>query len=191
MSGPAGPAPDPEHQTQAETVQTEIASVADRLQFRSLWLGLAVALLIAVLDRLSKWWLLDIYGLATRPPTRLGDYLNLVMVWNQGVSFGLLAGSASWHRLLLAGFAVIVSIVLAAALPRTRSTWTATALGLVIGGALSNAWDRLEYGAVADFIDVHIGLYHWYTFNIADVAISVGAALLIFDGLFRGAGQRR
>jgi signal peptidase II len=156
-----------------------------------LWLGLATALLAGGADRLSKWWILDVFDLPARSPVRLGSVLDLAMVWNRGVSFGLLAGDAAWHRALLAGFAVLVAIVLAVVLVRTRSAWTAIALGLVIGGAVSNAWDRLVYGAVADFLDFHIGGYHWYTFNVADAAITVGAALLIVDGLFRGGGQHR
>jgi lipoprotein signal peptidase len=156
-----------------------------------LWLGLGVALLAGGVDRLSKWWLVDVFGLPGHPPVQLGPMLNLVMVWNRGVSFGLLAGDADWHRAPLVGFALVVAAVLLVALLRTRSTWMAIALGLVIGGAVSNAWDRVTYGAVADFIDFHIGGYHWYTFNVADAAITVGAVLLIVDGLFRGGGQHR
>jgi signal peptidase II len=169
----------------------ETRPVRGAILFRPLWLGLGTALIAGGADRLSKWWLLDVFGLPGHPPVQLGPVLNLVMVWNRGVSFGLFAGDAAWHRMLLAAFAVVVAAILAVVLVRTRSTWTAVALGLVIGGAVSNAWDRFAYGAVADFIDFHIGGYHWYVFNVADAAITVGAGLLIIDGLFRGGGQHR
>lgn len=158
---------------------------------RLVWLGIAVAVLAVAADRGSKFWILDVFALPDRPPVRMGDHLNLVMVWNQGVSFGLMAGNADWHRFMLAGFALAVSIVLGFVLARARSRWAAGALGLVIGGALSNAWDRVAYGAVADFLDFHIGAHHWYAFNVADAAITVGAGLLVWDGLFAGSGERR
>ena len=163
---------------------------AARLEVSPFWYGFGVGVLALLLDRLSKWWLLEQFGIATRPPVRVAPFFNLVMVWNPGVSFGLLSGGADWQRFGLVGFAVVVAIVLIVWLVRARSVPVACALGLVAGGAVSNAWDRITYGAVADFFDFHVAGYHWYAFNIADAAITVGAALLLFDALFGEQGRR-
>lgn len=105
---------------------------------------------------------------------------NLVLVHNTGVSFGLF-GLVPWWTLGLLG-AVVVAI-LAVWLWRTRSLLEGAALGLVIGGALGNVLDRVRHGAVTDFLDLHVGAYHWPAFNVADVAIVSGVGLLLLDNV--------
>ena len=83
----------------------------------------------------------------------------------------------------LGGLAVVISIVLAIWMTKARSKWLTVALGMVIGGAIGNAIDRAVYGAVADFLDFHAFGYHWPSFNVADIAISIGVVMLLFDGL--------
>ncbi|MEM8694307.1 MAG: signal peptidase II [Pseudomonadota bacterium] len=114
-------------------------------------------------------------------------FLNLVRVLNDGVSFGMLGGVVPWWG-LIALAAVIVAWLLIW-LWKTPDRLTATALGLIIGGALGNVFDRLRYQAVPDFLDFHYGSYHWPSFNFADVAIFCGAALLFWDG-FRASKDR-
>jgi signal peptidase II len=107
-------------------------------------------------------------------------------VWNTGVSFGMLQTNTELVQWILAAFAVAVSVALAIWLTRTNSRVLSVALGLVIGGALGNAPDRIIWGAVADFIDFHVGDWHWFVFNIADVAVVIGFGLIMMDGLFAG-----
>ncbi len=147
----------------------------------ALRLGLAVAAAVAVADQLVKWWAIP--ALAAWPGgIEVLPVFNLVMVWNRGVSFGLLGGAAlpPW---LLAGFAGLVAVGLAVWLARVNGRWLVVGIGLIIGGAVGNIVDRLLHGAVADFFDFHIGAYHWPAFNVADAAISVGLAALVIDCL--------
>lgn len=150
-------------------------------------LGLALAALTIALDRATKVWALDALF---EPPVRivLGGFLNLVPVWNRGVSFGLLANDSAWGPWLLGGFALAVAVALVVWLLRADNRVLGAGLGLVIGGAVGNAIDRALYGAVVDFIDAHWGDLHWPAFNIADAAITLGVGLLLLDAL--GIGTR-
>jgi signal peptidase II len=110
-------------------------------------------------------------------------FLNLVVVWNRGVSFGMFASAAALMPWLLSGLALAVVVALGFWLRRVAHPLTGVALGLIIGGALGNVIDRVRFGAVVDFLDFHALGYHWPAFNVADSAICVGAALLLVDGL--------
>ncbi len=143
-------------------------------------IGLVAAVIVAVLDQLTKWWILD---WVMDPPRSIAitPFFNTVLVWNRGASFGLFEGGGTWPLLAVAAAIVVVLLVW---LARTRRRALALALGLVIGGALGNAFDRLARGAVVDFLDFHWGELHWPAFNLADSAITVGVALMLLDGLF-------
>jgi len=146
-------------------------------------LGLSLAALVIMLDQLLKWWIVT----AVMDPPReieVTSFFNLVMAWNRGISFSLFRSDWAAGPYVWAGLAVAVAIGLGWWLGRVRHALTATALGLVIGGALGNAIDRLRLGAVADFLDFHWQGYHWPAFNLADSAISVGIVLLVVPGLF-------
>lgn len=148
-------------------------------------MGLLTALGIFVADRLSKYAILEIVGLPARGQISLLPFLDLTMVWNRGVSFGMLQADDMTGRLLLAGFAALVVCGLLIWLYRNTQLLVSVALGGIIGGAVGNLYDRLAWGAVADFVDLHILDYHWYVFNLADAAITLGVAALIIDS-FRG-----
>jgi signal peptidase II len=148
------------------------------------WLGLLAAVATLALDQASKWWLLEVTGLAARPPIEALPVFNLVMVWNTGISFGMLAGYN--QPLLLIALSGVIMAILLVWLARADSRLTALALGIVLGGALGNVVDRLRFGAVADFFDFHIGPYHWPAFNIADAAIFIGVVLLCVSSMFMG-----
>lgn len=156
--------------------------------------GLIVAAIVLVLDQVVKWLMLSVVldlpepiGLhSTHPGITVTGFFNLVMVWNQGVSFGLLASDSEITRWILIGFALGVSGILAVWMARTPRPVLRLVLGAVIGGALGNVIDRLRFGAVADFFDVHAFGYHWPAFNIADSAISLGVVVLLIDALRTG-----
>jgi signal peptidase II len=145
-------------------------------------LGLSIALLLLGLDQLTKWVALDLLDLAARP-IAVTPFFNLVMVWNKGVSFGMLVSLGSLAPWLLSGLALAVVVALLFWLRRSEHAMMAIGLGLVIGGALGNVVDRLRYGAVVDFLDFHLAGYHWPAFNLADAGICVGAGLIVVDGL--------
>ena len=147
--------------------------------------GLGIAAGAAALDQLCKWLMLDVWDLSGGP-VEVTPFFNLVMVFNRGVSFGLLQSDSPAMPWILSAVSGAIVVALVLWLRRADGRRLAAAIGLVIGGALSNVFDRLRFGAVADFFDLHLGSYHWPAFNIADSAIVVGVAILFLDGLFAG-----
>lgn len=148
-------------------------------------LGILTGLIVLAADQASKWWVLHRIDLPGVRQVVLLPVLNLTMVWNRGITFGLLTGSGRWNALILSALALAVVIALGVWLHRAESRLTAIALGAIGGGAVGNIVDRVRFGAVVDFIDAHIGAWHWYVFNVADAAIVCGVAALILDGLLR------
>lgn len=170
----------------AMTSDTKTAP-AKAVHARSLAWGLGVAAAIVVLDQVSKILILD-HLMANPQVIVLAPFLNIVLAWNTGVSFGMFNdGTVSpW---LFFGLSTAVSLALAVWMARTETSarWLIAALAMIIGGAMGNAIDRVRWGAVFDFIDVHAFGWHWPAFNVADAGITVGAVLLIVDSLFRRA----
>ena len=150
--------------------------------------GLTLALITIVLDQGQKVWTLFVYGIADRQPIHLTPFFDIVLVWNRGVSYGLLQQYSEVGRWGLIAFRFAAVAFLTAWLARSRSRTGALALGLIIGGAIGNGIDGIAYGAVADFFFFHVGSFEWYVFNIADVAIVAGVALLLYEA-FMGTGQ--
>ncbi len=139
---------------------------------------LAVAVIIS--DQALKYWVLDVFRLPDRSPSPLAGPFWLTLVWNKGVSFGVLNIDADWTRWVLSAFSLGVAAALAVWAWRVDRPILALAVGLIIGGAVGNAIDRVRLGAVTDFIDVTRLWFPW-VFNLADSAISVGSVLLIWD----------
>jgi len=148
-------------------------------------LGLGLGALILVLDQATKWWILEIVRLPEVGRIEVLPFMNLTMVWNRGITFGLLAGDAWWHAWALVAIALAVAVALTVWLARAPDRWTSAALGLVLGGAIGNVIDRIRFGAVVDFIDLHAFGWHWYVFNVADSAIVIGVGLLLAHALLR------
>jgi signal peptidase II len=142
-----------------------------------------LAAVVIVLDQLSKYWILAVFDLPSKGSVPITGFFNLSMVWNRGVSFGLLTAEADMARWGLAAFSLIVAIALALWARRADRLLPAIALGLVIGGALGNLVDRVRFGAVVDFLDFSGLLFPW-VFNVADSGISVGVVLLLIDSFF-------
>lgn len=148
-------------------------------------LGIAVAIAILAADLATKLWVLHGLDLAFAGPIPVLPFLDLVLVWNRGISYGLLEQDTPAGRWLLVAVTVVAAVALVAWMARTRSRLTAASLGLVVGGAVGNGIDRVAYGAVVDFVHLHIGDFSWYVFNVADAAIVAGAAGLILEAFAR------
>ncbi|GJD34339.1 signal peptidase II [Methylobacterium aerolatum] len=150
--------------------------------------GLLALLLTLVLDQASKLWLYLGTDLVLTQPWRYGPNLDLVVVWNRGVSYGMFQQDSPLGRWLLVGLSLVAALGLGWWMTRAPTRLLGTALGLVVGGALGNAIDRTVYGAVFDFVHLHAGAWSWYVFNIADAAIVAGVIGLILDS-FRPAAK--
>ncbi len=147
--------------------------------------GAVLIAVVLVLDQLSKYWLYEYLITGGRRMVELLPFFNLVAVWNYGVSFGMFnsgSAAASW---IFIGLALLIVVVLGLWMRRALRLVPAAALGLVIGGALGNVVDRIRFGAVFDFLDIHAFGWHWPAFNVADSAISIGVAALLIDSLFQ------
>lgn len=138
------------------------------------------ALTVMLLDQLNKWWMLSELGMATRDPIELTSFFRLVMVWNQGVSFGMLQHDVNYMRWFLIAMALGISALMARFGLRSDLKAERIGYGMVIGGALGNVIDRLRFGAVADFFHFHVGSFSWPAFNVADSAICLGVMLLLW-----------
>lgn len=151
--------------------------------------AILAALAILALDRLSKLWVVEWLGLRqTLSLDVVPPFLTFRMAWNRGINFGLLDMGDGAGRWILTGVAVAISAALLVWAWRAAGRWVPLGLGLIVGGALGNAWDRVQYGAVADFLNMSCcGINNPYAFNVADTAIFAGAALLILVGGERSA----
>jgi signal peptidase II len=146
------------------------------------WLGLSAA--IVALDLASKAWMSG--WLRLGESREVTPFFNLVMAHNTGAAFSFLAGAGGWQRWFFIAVSVVVATILVVLLKRNATNrLLGIALALVLGGAIGNLHDRITLGHVVDFIQVHAGGYHFPAFNVADSAITIGVALLVWDG-FRG-----
>jgi len=144
------------------------------------WLALAV-LLVAV-DQLSKFAITRM--LTHGNGIEIAPFFNLVLVYNPGAAFSFLSSAPGWQRELFIGIAVVASVWVIYLLHKyPRQSLFCLALSLILGGALGNVIDRVQFGAVIDFLDFHAAGWHWPAFNVADSAITCGALLLIWDAL--------
>ncbi|MEP9350226.1 signal peptidase II [Xanthobacter sp. KR7-225] len=155
---------------------------------RHLRLGLLVAVLILVADQASKTAVLQwSFGWGTQLHP-IAPFMDFVALWNYGISYGLFP-QGEQGRWVLVAVKVVAALLFAVWLARTARRLDAVALGLLIGGALGNAVDRVVYGAVFDFVSLHAFGYRWYVFNLADVAVVVGVGLLLYDTVFARASK--
>ena len=143
--------------------------------------GWALAVLILVLDQATKYLVLQ--GLSDGRIVEVLPVFNLLLVWNPGVSFGLFNQSGELGRWLLIGLALAIGTGLILWLVVERRRSTRLAIWAVLAGAVGNVVDRIRFGAVVDFLDLHVGGYHWPAFNVADSAIVLGALVILFGAL--------
>lgn len=147
---------------------------------RWLWLSL----MVVVLDQASKQLIVSSFML--HEILELLPLFNLTLTYNEGAAFSFLSDQAGWQRWFLSGVAVVVTLVMILWLRglKQHERLTAISLGLIIGGAVGNLIDRVLFGHVIDFLDFYIGQYHWPAFNVADSAISIGVAIMLYEILF-------
>ncbi|HEY4801728.1 MAG TPA: signal peptidase II [Paraburkholderia sp.] len=151
------------------------------------WLGVAVIVILA--DQLTKIAINKVFSYGEGRV--ITPFFNLVLVYNKGAAFSFLSAAGGWQRWAFTVLGVAAALVICYLLKRhATQKLFCTALALIMGGALGNVIDRLLYGHVIDFLDFHVGGWHWPAFNLADSAITIGAVLLVFDELRRVRGAR-
>jgi signal peptidase II len=152
--------------------------------------GIIAAVATVLVDQASKLWLLYVFDLGPRGRVQITPFFDLELAWNIGISFGWLQNDSQIVQFGLMAVKALAVVALAIWMARSRTLLAVIALGLIIGGAIGNAIDRLAYGAVVDFALFHIDIggnsYNWYVFNLADTAIVAGVFALLYDS-FLGA----
>ena len=146
------------------------------------WLWLSVIMFI--IDQLTKYW--TVQALDLYESYRILSFFNFTYARNYGAAFSFLGDAGGWQKYLFTTIAFMVSAYLVYALKQNRQTqrWTNIAFALVLAGALGNVTDRLFLGYVVDFLDFDLGFYRWPTFNVADISIFIGAAMIILESFF-------
>jgi signal peptidase II len=149
--------------------------------------GLAVAVAAAAIDQAAKLWLLFIFDLGARGIVTLTPFLDLVLTWNTGISYGWFQQEGPFGQWALLALKAVAVALLWIWLARAGSKLAAIGLGLIIGGALGNAVDRYVHGAVVEFVLLHVETatwrFNWYVFNLADIAIVAGVAGILYESV--------
>lgn len=156
--------------------------------------GLIAAIVTLIADQASKLWLLHVFDIGRRGMVRVTPFFDLVLAWNTGISYGWLQDMGPTGQTLLMAGKGLAIVLLAIWMSRSQTRLAVIGLGLIIGGAIGNAIDRIAYGAVVDFALFHVAIagktYSWYVFNLADAAIVAGVAALLYDSLFAPAAAK-
>jgi signal peptidase II len=149
--------------------------------------GIIAAVAALLIDQASKLWLLYVFDIGHRGTVRITPFFDLVLAWNTGITFGWFQNDSQIAQSALMAVKAVAVVALAIWMARSRTVFATIALGLIIGGAIGNAIDRVAYGAVVDFALFHIQIggntYSWYVFNLADTAIVAGVTALLYDSL--------
>ena len=139
--------------------------------------------IIFFLDRISKIYILDFFEKNQIQEIAIFNFLNFYLIWNEGIAFGLLNFDSEKFYNIVTIIIILISLIVLFYTFKLKN-YSGYFFSLIFGGALGNLYDRIYFSAVPDFIDLHIGNYHWFIFNVADIFISVGIICLIFDELF-------
>ena len=149
----------------------------------TIFLKLSIILIIFILDRISKTYVINIFNKTQLNEIYLSKFVNIYFIWNEGIAFGLLNfGNELFYNLVSILIAVISLIILY--LTFKNKNISGYFFALILGGALGNLYDRIKFSAVPDFIDLHYNNFHWFIFNIADIFITLGILCLIYDEVF-------
>tara|TARA_B100001059_G_C17490909_1_gene406292 strand:- start:51 stop:536 length:486 start_codon:yes stop_codon:yes gene_type:complete len=155
----------------------------NKIEFKKISLNLLILILIFFIDRLTKIYILNLAEIENSVDIYITPYLNLYLVWNKGIAFGLFSMNENiFYNLITFIIGIIILIIFYIIFKKDNIQ--RYFLLLIAGGAMGNFYDRLIYTAVPDFIDLHFYGYHWFVFNIADIFISIGVFCLILDELF-------
>jgi signal peptidase II len=151
--------------------------------FAKLPFALIAAVVIVAADQASKWWIVE---RLMQPPkiVPLTPFLDIVLVWNRGITFGLFNRGGAAQPIVFTALAIVIAAGLLVWLKGVRQGWVAVAIGAILGGAIGNVLDRLRFGGVVDFIDFHVAGWHWWAFNVADSAICVAVVAVAIEALF-------
>lgn len=149
-----------------------------------LYISLSIALVVLTLDLASKYWVESVLEFGQKIP--LTSFFNLILTYNPGAAFSFLSEESGWQRWFLSGIAGSAALLIIFLLNKYKhEKLFCMSLSLILGGALGNLYDRITLGHVVDFLDFYIDTYHWPAFNIADSAIFIGAAMMIYDSFQR------
>jgi signal peptidase II len=150
--------------------------------------SLLIAAAIFVVDQAIKLWALFVFDLASQGRVPVLPVFDLVLIWNRGISYGLLQQDSELGRWALVALHVVASVAITIWIGREPQKISSIGLALILGGAVGNGLDRILYGAVVDYALLHWGPVTWYVFNLADAAIVAGVGLLLY-GALRGSGS--
>ena len=159
-----------------------------KINYKSILLNLIVVLIIFLLDRSTKIYILKMVELENIVDIYLTQYLNLYFIWNKGIAFGLFSFDNSTIYSFITFVIGIINIIILLMIIKSEG-FKKYSLMLVLGGSLGNLFDRVYFGAVPDFIDLHINNFHWFIFNVADIFITLGVICLIYDEVFFNKGK--
>jgi signal peptidase II len=152
------------------------------------WIWWAVAATVVLADQATKWLASEL--MSSRPPVAVTPFFNFVLAHNTGAAFSFLADGSGWQRWLFAGIAVVAAVLITVLIRRhAGEKLFCSGLALILGGAVGNLIDRMAWGHVVDFLQLHAGGWYWPAFNVADSAITVGAVLVVLDS-FRNKAER-
>ena len=154
-----------------------------RILFKTFFINLIIVITVFFIDRLTKYYIVNLSEIENSVDMYVTSYLNLYLIWNKGIAFGLLsAGEGLIYNFITVAIGIIILIIFY--MIWKKDNIQRFFLLLIVGGALGNFYDRLIYKAVPDFIDLHFYGYHWFVFNVADIFISIGIFCLIINELF-------
>ena len=148
-----------------------------------IFIKLSIIFIIFSLDRISNTYVINLFNETQFNEIYLSEFLNIYFIWNEGIAFGLLNFNEHSFYKIITLIITIVSIIIFIFAMKTKN-YKGYFFAIIFGGAIGNLYDRVKFSAVPDFIDLHIGNYHWFIFNVADIFISIGIICLIFDELF-------
>jgi signal peptidase II len=154
-----------------------------KINFKKIILNSIIILIIFLIDRISKIYILKIAELGNTVDIYVTQYLNLYLIWNKGIAFGLFSFNESFIYNVITIIIAVITIVVLIMIIKNEN-FKKYPLLLIFGGALGNLFDRIYYSAVPDFIDFHVNEYHWFVFNVADIFVTIGVLCLIFDEMF-------
>tara|TARA_B100001093_G_scaffold443882_1_gene446517 strand:+ start:853 stop:1335 length:483 start_codon:yes stop_codon:yes gene_type:complete len=148
-----------------------------------IFLKISIIFLIFILDRISKTYVINLFNETQFESIYLLNFLNIYFIWNEGIAFGLLNFNNDLIYNSITFLIILISLTILYLAFKNRN-YTGFFFAMILGGSLGNLFDRIKFSAVPDFIDIHIGNYHWFIFNVADIFISLGIICLIFVELF-------